>query len=114
MKNSVPAFPRVRALAAAVAVLGAPLAVAAAEDDRVEEIVVQGSLRSLPGENVESVFGFSKSLLELPRSASTVSSEQIERFGINDLDELIVLAPGSFTQSFFGVAGSLDVRRRTG
>ena len=114
MKNPVPAFPRVRALAAAVAVLGAPLAVAAAEDDRVEEIVVQGSLRSLPGENVESVFGFSKSLLELPRSASTVSSEQIERFGINDLDELIVLAPGSFTQSFFGVAGSLDVRGTPG
>jgi iron complex outermembrane receptor protein len=97
--------------ALAVAVLAASLPAAAlAEEARVEEIVVEGSLRSLPGENVESVFGFSKSLLELPRSASTISSEQIERFGINDIDDMVALAPGSFTQSFFGVAGSLDVR----
>ena len=72
--------------------------------------MVEGSLRSLPGENVESVFGFSKSLLELPRSASTISSEQIERFGINDIDDMVALEPGRFTQSYFGVAGSLDVR----
>ena len=86
-----------------------------AEEERlIEEIVVEGSLRSLPGENVESVLGFRKSLLELPRSASTISSEQIERFNIKDIDELIVLAPGTFTQSFFGVAGSLDVRGTPG
>ncbi|MEC8022212.1 MAG: hypothetical protein VX179_09560, partial [Pseudomonadota bacterium] len=60
--------------ALAVAVLAASLPAAAlAEEAQVEEIVVEGSLRSLPGENVESVFGFSKSLLELPRSASTIS-----------------------------------------
>ena len=70
--------------------------------------------RPLLGKNVESVFGFSKSLLELPRSASTISSEQIERFGINDIDDMVALAPGSFTQSFFGVAGSLDVRGTPG
>lgn len=91
---------------------------AAAEDAEsegpIEELVVTGELRSQPGENVESVLGFSKSLLELPRSASTVSAEQIERFNIKDIDELIVLAPGSFTQSFFGVAGSLDVRGTPG
>ena len=101
--------------ALAVAVLAASLPAAAlAEEAQVEEIVVEGSLRSLPGENVESVFGFSKSLLELPRSASTISSEQIERFGINDIDDMVALAPGSFTQSFFGVAGSLDVRGTPG
>ncbi|MEM7070029.1 MAG: TonB-dependent receptor plug domain-containing protein [Pseudomonadota bacterium] len=58
--------------------------------------------------------GFQKSLIELPRSASTVSYEQIERFNIKDIDELVALAPGSFTQSFFGVAGSLDVRGTPG
>ena len=86
----------------------------AEEDELIEEIVVTGELRSQPGENVESVMGFSKSLLELPRSASTVSFEQIERFNIKDIDELVALAPGSFTQSFFGVAGSLDVRGTPG
>lgn len=99
----------------AVALLaGMPVAADEEQEEFIEEIVVTGDLRSLPGENVESVFGFEKSLLETPRSASTVSWEQIERFNIKDIDELIVLAPGTFTQSFFGVAGGLDVRGTPG
>jgi len=99
--------------------LAATNALAAEGDDNranevIEEIVVTGELRSQPGESVESVFGFDKSLLETPRSASTVSFEQIERFNIKDIDELVALAPGTFTQSFFGVAGSLDVRGTPG
>lgn len=85
-----------------------------AEGEFMEELVVTGDLRSLPGESVESVFGFDKSLLELPRSASTVSWEQIERFNIKEIDELVALAPGTFTQSFFGVAGGLDIRGTPG
>ena len=80
----------------------------------MEEIVVLGDLGSLPGESVKSVFGFNKSLLETPRSASTISEEMMERFNMHDIDELIALAPGSFTQSFFGVAGGLDVRGTPG
>ncbi|MEM7282823.1 MAG: TonB-dependent receptor [Pseudomonadota bacterium] len=80
----------------------------------IEEIVVEGSLRSLPTEDVGSVFGFGKTLLETPRSASTISSDQMDRFDMRDIDELIALAPGTFTQSFFGVAGSLDVRGTSG
>ncbi|WP_370135593.1 TonB-dependent receptor plug domain-containing protein, partial [Alteromonas sp.] len=76
----------------------------------VEKIQVTGSLGSLPGQDVESVFGFGKSILETPRSASTISQEQMERFNVSDIDELVAFAPGTFTQSFFGVAGSLDVR----
>lgn len=79
----------------------------------LEEVVVTGSLRSLPGEDIE-IFGFGKSLLETPRSASTISSEQLDRFNITDIDELVAFAPGTFTQSFFGVAGSLDVRGTPG
>ncbi|MEM1437141.1 MAG: TonB-dependent receptor plug domain-containing protein [Pseudomonadota bacterium] len=96
--------------------LPAGVAYAAEQDTSgvIEEVVVTGELRSQPGENVESVLGFQKSLLELPRSASTVSFEQLERFNIQDIDELVALAPGSFTQSFFGVAGSLDVRGTPG
>jgi iron complex outermembrane receptor protein len=106
-------------LAASVAaVLGASLTtpLASAQDDEaleMEEILVTGSLRSLPGEDV-NIFGFGKSLLETPRSASTISFEQIDRFNITDIDELVAFAPGTFTQSFFGVAGSLDVRGTPG
>jgi len=80
----------------------------------VEKIEVKGSLGSLPGQDVESVFGFGKSILETPRSASTISREQMERFNVSDIDELVAFAPGTFTQSFFGVAGSLDVRGTPG
>ncbi len=80
----------------------------------MEEVVVKGDLGSLPGENVQSVFGFNKSVLETPRSVSTISEEMMERFNMHDIDELVALAPGSFTQSFFGVAGGLDVRGTPG
>ncbi len=91
------------------------LPVAAQEEEEVlDEIVVEGSLNSLPTQDVGSVFGLDKTLLETPRSASTISSDQLDRFDINDIDELVALAPGTFTQSFFGVAGSLDVRGTAG
>ena len=92
-------------------ILTAGLSSQAAE---MEEIVVKGDLGSLPGENVKSVFGFNKSILETPRSVSTISEEMMERFNMQDIDELVALAPGSFTQSFFGVAGGLDVRGTPG
>ena len=106
-------------LAAAIAALTAGQTLSTpvyAQDEEaleMEEIIVTGSLRSLPGEDVE-VFGFGKSLLETPRSASTISFEQMDRFNITDIDELVAFAPGTFTQSFFGVAGALDVRGTAG
>lgn len=86
----------------------------ASAQEVVEEIVVTGDLDSLPGGYVESVFGFDKSLLETPRSASTISAALLERFDLQDIDELIALSPGTFTQSFFGAAGGLDIRGTPG
>jgi iron complex outermembrane receptor protein len=94
-------------------IIGAFGTQALAQEEELEEIIVEGSLRSLPTQDVGSVFGFDKNLLETPRSASTVSSEQIERFGIADIDDFVALAPGTFTQSFFGTNG-LDVRGTAG
>ena len=102
----------VLAVAAVTLALGSLSAQAASEV--MEEIVVRGSLGSLPGEAVETIFGFNKSLLNTPRSASTIGEEMMERFNMQDIDELIVLAPGTFTQSFFGVAGGLDIRGTPG
>jgi iron complex outermembrane receptor protein len=98
-------------MASAVA---AVLPAADAMGEEIQETVVTGSLGSLPTEDIESVFGFGKSLLETPRAASSISAEQLDRFAIDDIYELVVLAPGSFTSSFFGVAGSLDVRGTPG
>ncbi|MEL7312900.1 MAG: TonB-dependent receptor plug domain-containing protein, partial [Pseudomonadota bacterium] len=87
---------------------------ATAQEEEIDEIVVEGSLNSLPTQDVGSVFGLDKTLLETPRSASTISSDQLARFDIRDIDELVSLAPGTFTQSFFGVAGALDIRGTSG
>ena len=100
----------------ATATLLIPLALGeeVADESEIEELVVTGSLDSLPGAEVDTVFGFDRSLLETPRSASTISEEMMDRFNMSDIDELIVAAPGTFTQSFFGVAGSLDIRGTIG
>ena len=83
-----------------------------AEDD--EQIVITGALNALPLKDVGSVFGFDKTLVETPRSASTISSEQMERFGITEIYDLVAQAPGTFTNSFFGVGGALDIRGTPG
>ncbi|RJG56337.1 TonB-dependent receptor [Sphingobium terrigena] len=79
-----------------------------------DEIIVTGALNALPDKDVGSIFGFAKTLVETPRSASTISSEQIERFGITDIYDLVAQAPGTFTNSFFGVGGALDIRGTPG
>ncbi|MDJ0921344.1 MAG: TonB-dependent receptor [Henriciella sp.] len=108
------------AVAAAALCLSMPLAATAQEDPAEDEVltqetvVVTGSLRALPVEDVGSVFGFDKTLVEIPRSASTISADQIERFGITDIYGLVAQAPGTFTNSFFGVGGALDIRGQAG
>ena len=78
-------------------------------EDRAED-----EIGILPTEPMDAVFGFDKTLLETPRSATSITIETIEQYGITDIDDFVVLSPGSFTQSFFGVSGSLDLRGTSG
>lgn len=90
---------------------------APADDDKTAEggdIVITGSLNALPVKGVGSIFGFDKTIVETPRSASTVSEEQMERFGATEIYDLVAQAPGTFTNSFFGVGGALDIRGTPG
>lgn len=85
-----------------------------ADEADTPEIVVTGALNALPTQDVGSIFGFDKTIVETPRSASTISEEQISRFGIADIYDLVAQAPGTFTNSFFGVGGALDIRGTPG
>lgn len=79
----------------------------------VEEVVVTGfadPLARLQTSATDSFLGLDRSLLETPRSASRVSAETIERYGMRNVDDLIAAVPGAFTASFFGVPGNLNVR----
>ncbi len=66
--------------------------------------------RVLPNQPSESAFGFSKPLLETPRSVSFISAEAIDVFGLSAVEDLVSLAPGVFTTTRFGIQGAVDVR----
>ena len=95
---------------AAVAVLRAP----ERDTERVvklDEISVFGDARRvLPNEASTSAFGFSKPLLDTPRSVSFISEETIELFGLSAVEDLVRVVPGTFTTTRFGIQGSVDVR----
>lgn len=107
---------RLAALLACTALAGPAFAADEAADAPApeKEIVVTGSLGALPLKNVGSVFGFDKTLVETPRAASSVSAEQLERFGITQIYDLVSQVPGTFTSSFFGTGGALDIRGTPG
>ena len=79
----------------------------------VEEKVID-PVRLLPQMPVDSVFGFAENLFDIPRSVSSVSAEMLQLYGITDINGLIAFVPGTFTTSFFGVAGQLEIRGAPG
>jgi len=85
---------------------------AASEDvSSLSDITVfDNSDRLLPTEPSQSSFGFSKPLLETPRSVSQISQEAIELYGLSAVEDLVTLVPGVFTTTRFGIQGSIDVR----
>ncbi|MEJ1964117.1 MAG: TonB-dependent receptor plug domain-containing protein [Gammaproteobacteria bacterium] len=90
-------------------------ALAADDAGEIETVQVTADrLHVLPTEPVDSVFGFGKTALETPRAVTSISHEMLDKVIITEIDDLVALTPGSFTQSFFGVAGSLDVRGTPG
>lgn len=71
---------------------------------------VDDGLGVLQTEPVDSVFGFGKTVLETPRAVSTISADFLEEFNVSSINDIVSFVPGTFTTSFFGVAGSLDIR----
>jgi iron complex outermembrane receptor protein len=90
----------------------------AKKTQKLDTVVVKGKVEDrlgiMPTEPVKSVFGFDMSVKETPRSVTSISSEVMNNFNITDINDLVALSPGAFTQSFFGVAGSLDLRGTPG
>jgi iron complex outermembrane recepter protein len=108
----------VRAVLALAVAQGSFVSLAHADDsdsEKLDTVTVEADrLHVLPTEPVESVFGFGKNILETPRAVTSISKEMLDKTLITEIDDLVAVTPGSFTQSFFGVAGSLDVRGTPG
>ncbi|NKF24229.1 TonB-dependent receptor [Solimonas sp. C16B3] len=90
----------------------------ATDNSGIAEVIVKSRVNRevniLPTEPNDSVFGFNKSIKDTPRAVTSISQEMLTKFNITDINDIVALTPGSFTQSFFGVAGSLDVRGTPG
>lgn len=59
------------------------------------------------------LFGLKKPLLETARSATFVSADTMDAYGVTTVDDLTAVSPGTFTGSFYGVEGALNVRGLT-
>jgi iron complex outermembrane receptor protein len=99
-------------LAGSMLVLAIPAAAAAQTAPTVEGVTVTardpaGLLERQPS---DAVFGLPKPLLDTPRSASFVSAATLDRYGVRTLDDLVAVSPGAFTDSYYGVPGSLNLR----
>lgn len=68
----------------------------------------------LPNAEGGSVFGLGLKPVDTPRSISMVTAEMIDLFDIDDINDLVSLTSGTYTSSFFGVAGALDIRGAPG
>ena len=83
------------------------------KEENLEEIFVVASKNELGLKGslkLDSVFGFEKDLLVTARSVNSYTSEFLNEFNVTDINDLVSFVPSSFTTSFFGVGGSLDIR----
>lgn len=80
----------------------------------LEKFVTDGNVNDplgvLPTTPSESAFGFGKTLLETPRSVSTISADVIDKMSLSAVEDLVRVVPGVFTVTRFGIQGAIDVR----
>ena len=98
------------ALAGSAATLICATAARAQTDVDAVTVVARDAAGLLERQPSTTVFGLAKPLLETPRSASFVSAATLDRYGVRTLDDLVEVSPGAFTDSYYGVPGSLSLR----
>src|SRR4051812_34944955 len=101
-------------------VQGAPLTFAQeAKEDVVvlDKFVAQEKASDLfsgsANKSVNSVFGFDKSLMDTPRTVTVISSFQLDTIGIKSSNDLIKLAPSTYSNFRFGLEGNLSIRNQS-
>ncbi len=72
--------------------------------------VTDDPLRALSNEPSGASFGFSKPLLETPRTVTFVSEEQLRLYGVSTVEDLSRLVPGTYTTTRYGLQGGISVR----
>jgi len=68
----------------------------------------------VPTEPTPSLFGLDKSIEDTPRSITTADAETLTRYSVKTVNDLVTVAPGTFTGSYFGIPGSVFIRGDVG
>ncbi|HZC17274.1 MAG TPA: TonB-dependent receptor, partial [Caulobacteraceae bacterium] len=75
-----------------------------------EIIVTADRAGLLERKPTSTALGLRKPAIETPRAISVVSGTTIQRYGIKTVNDLVSVSPSTYTASFYGVPGSLDIR----
>ena len=117
IRASLPGFGEFEQLHATVGtvplVVNATLELATLSDSVIVDAQMD-RFQVLPARPTNSLFGFDKPIAEIPRSISVIEANHITRYDVRTVNDLVTVAPGSFTGSYFGVPGSLFVRGEPG
>ena len=88
-----------------------------AQEEEVEELeeylieeLVEDPVGIIPERPTETLFGTSRTVLEIPRSISMIEGDMLERYGVQTVADFISISAGTFTDNFFGIPGSLQIR----
>jgi iron complex outermembrane receptor protein len=76
-------------------------------------VSVQGQVdpfNVVPSQPTESLFGLDQKLEDIPRSISVADSETLTRYSVKTVNDIVTVSPGSYTGSYFGIAGSVFLR----
>ena len=85
-----------------------------AESTTGEVVVTADQAGLLERKPNDTVLGLTKPLIETPRAASLVRATTIQRYGIDTINDFVAVSPSTYTASFYGVPGSLDIRGTLG
>jgi iron complex outermembrane receptor protein len=73
-------------------------------------IATTDPVRLLEGVPAEAATGLALALEATPRAATAVNVVTLSRYGVEGLDDLTAITPSSYTASFFGVDGAVNLR----
>jgi len=66
-----------------------------------------------PNKAVNSVFGFDKPIMDTPRTITVLTSTQLDLTNIKSSNDIIKLAPSTYSNFRFGLEGNLSIRNQT-
>lgn len=76
----------------------------------LNDITVVESLPPTATQPSNFALGFSKPLLETPRSVSSIRSDQMSSQGIATIEDILRVVPGTFTTTRYDLQGGINVR----